>query len=193
MELIASIFGLLKETDPGWAMLIGSMGSLYFSARICKEKIDSSRSGLRVREVNKNGQITLSNDSRVDYNVKAEKYIVEKGEEEISSKKFLSDFWTSKNKKKFLLEIISGKSAEEVLPEQILGTGETMNFNTDNIDTDKIFARFVLIKLSFNSETRYYLLSYANQNNIETSKNFSAKDKNCLSSYNNWVKVYSFE
>ncbi len=193
MELLADIIGALKYADPGWAMLIGSLGSLYFTAKIYREKSEANRSGIAIKNVNKDGMAVLVNDSMVDYKIKAERFILENGANEEQVKNFLMDFFSAKNKRDFILKMIKDKNGEEILPEQILGCGESINAHIYDVPVENIYAMFVLVRLFFDSKERCYIYSFANQEKVKNSDILPEDIKNKLHPYNNWVKVYSFE
>ena len=192
MELLASIIEALKDTNPGWAMLIGSLGSLYFTAKIYKEKSDSNRSGIGIRNIDKNGIATLVNDSHMDYSVRAERYVLEKGENEKDANDFLLDFFGSTNKKEFIENKRGNALGEEILAEQILGSGETAGVHLYDYDISNSCVIFVLLKLFYGKESRSYLYYFSNSEKIEKSDIFSEFLKNKLHPYNDWIKVYSF-
>lgn len=193
MELLANILEALKYADPGWAMLIGSLGSLYFTAKIYREKSEANRSGIAIKNVNKDGMAVLVNDSRVDYRIKAERFILESGLNEQQARSFLTDFFSAKNKKDFILKTIKEENKEEILPEQVLGCGESMNIHICDMSMENVYTMFILVKLFFDGKERNYVYSFANQEKVKGSDILSGDIKNKLHPYNNWVKVYSFE
>lgn len=193
MEVLANIIDGLKYADPGWAMLIGSLGSLYFTAKIYREKTEANRSGIAIKNVNKNGVAVLVNDSRVDYKIRAERFVLESGVNEEQLKNFLSDFFSAKNKKDFILKIIKDEKREEILPEQVLGCGENVNMHIYDMPIGNIYAMLVLVKLFFDDKERNYVYSFANQDKIKDSGILPEDIKNKLHPYNYWTKVYSFE
>ena len=192
MELLANIIDTIKYVDPGWAMLVGSLGSLYFTVKIYEEKSEADRSGVGIKSVSPEGLATLSNDSRVDCTVSAEKYILEDGKNEESVRNFLLDFFGSKNKKDFILEKIKDERGEEIISEQILGSKETLSFLIHDLINKDIYSVFVLIKLCLNSKERFYLYYYSNKKKIEESESIPLGYKNKVQPYNIWVKTYSF-
>lgn len=193
MEFLANIIDALKYADPGWAMLVGSLGSLYFTAKIYREKSEANRSGIAIKNVNKDGVAILVNDSRVDYKIKAERFILENGANEQQAKNFLMDFFSAKNKRNFILKIAKEENKEEILPEQVLGCGESMNMHIYDMPVENIYAMLVLVRLFFDGKERNYIYSFANQEKVKNSDILPEDIKNKLHPYNNWVKVYSFE
>lgn len=193
MEFLANIIYALKYADPGWAMLIGSLGSLYFTAKIYREKSEANRSGIAVKNVNKDGVAVLVNDSRVDYKIKAERFVLENGVDEQQLKNFLLDFFGAKDKKDFILKTIKNERGEEILPEQVLGCGESVNVHICDMPVENVYVMIVLVRLFFDDKERNYVYSFANQGKVESSDVLSDDIKNKLHPYNNWVKVYSFE
>lgn len=193
MELLANIIDALKYADPGWAMLVGSLGSLYFTAKIYREKSEANRSGIAIKNVNKDGVAVLVNDSRVDYKIKAERFILENGANEQQAKNFLMNFFSAKDKKVFILKIIKDEKGEEILPEQVLGCGESVNVHICDMPMENIYAMFVLVRLFFDDKERNYVYSFANQGKVEGSDILTEDIKNKLHPYNYWIKVYSFE
>lgn len=192
MEPLANIIDTIKYTDPGWAMLVGSLGSLYFTIKIYKERTEADRSGVGIKSVSPEGLATLINDSRIDCTVSAEKYILEDGKNEEFLKDFLLDFFGSKNKKDFILKKIKDDRGEEIISEQILGSKETISFPIHDLTDKDIYSVFALIKLRFNSKERFYLYYYSNKKKIEESESIPLKYKNKVQPYNIWVKAYSF-
>lgn len=183
---------ILGVTGSNLAMTIGSIGTLYFTIKTYKERTKADKSGIGIKEITAEGMAEIRNDSKIDTTIKVEKYVIDDGGNDKISSESIADFLSSKNKKEFIKEKIKDTNGVEIVPEQILGIEESLNFHIHDAPLDETFVVLLTVKLTSGDKERFYVYYHANGEKIGGSNLISDRNKKNLQPYDMWVKAYSF-
>lgn len=180
-----------------WLTAIGTIGAttvaLYFGVRNLRELNKQKSTGFAIEDIDPYGIGSIHNQSQIDVAFRLSKYVVAAGTR-LDRARTIHDLLSASHQSLSKAADILAKveewnlSEEEILPEQTMSPQESITFHIQDLSEDVPVA-FVLLRLTANKKTKYYLYRYSSRRHDSSFGAF----KGSLHPFDRWVRIFSFE